>query len=106
MKIYISGPISGQREEAEKLFSFIEGNIKLAGHVPVNPFKLHGGKKNTWEQNLKEDIAELIWCDAIYLLPGWKSSRGARLEAHIAQELRLKIMNHTEKNSPDQLSLL
>lgn len=41
----------------------------------------------TKEQLLKE----LMDCDAILLLKGWKESRGARLEAYIASQLKIKI---------------
>lgn len=107
MKIYISGPISGQDQaECRILFNEIAKQIEEAGHEPINPFHLHDGRElvQTWEQNLKEDLAELIWCDAIYLLPGWKSSKGARLEAHVAAELHLKVLYHNNQPNKNQLS--
>lgn len=107
MKIYISGPISGQdRGVASELFKEVANKIKEAGHEPVNPFELHNGKAETngWVLNMKEDLAELIWCDAIYLLPGWKMSKGARLEANVAAALSLKIMYHNNQPDKNQLS--
>lgn len=43
---------------------------------------------------MKANVAALIECDLICLVPGWTASRGAKLEAHIAEQLgitRLEI---------------
>ena len=39
------------------------------------------------------DIRELVACDAVYMLPGWPASRGARLEHHVAVELGLHVID-------------
>lgn len=44
-----------------------------------------------WTQYLREDIVELLTCDAIALLPGWPESRGARLELSIALQLEMPV---------------
>ena len=46
----------------------------------------------SWEDCMRKDIAELVTCSAIYLLPGWHNSKGATLEHHIAERLGLHII--------------
>lgn len=103
MKIYISGKISGldfndafdKFEEAEKYvhktyFSLSDARI-------INPMKLHPEfPKKEWIDYMVTDIAELLTCDAIYMLNCWGQSRGARVEYAIAKELGLKIFFENE----------
>ena len=41
---------------------------------------------------MRADIAELVKCDGVALLPGWERSRGASLEAHIAHSLGMRLV--------------
>jgi hypothetical protein len=36
-------------------------------------------------------IAQLVQCDEIHMLRGWKESKGAKLEHEIAQQLGLLV---------------
>lgn len=102
MKVYISGVISKSETLSEKeinanLQRFEDARLDLIAkghdvfsppyHIPDN------GRPSTgylgWVEYMRKDIAELLTCDAIYPLPGWEESRGARLEMHIARELGL-----------------
>ena len=40
---------------------------------------------------MRSDIAALLTCDAIHMLPGWENSRGATVEHTIATALGLPI---------------
>lgn len=40
---------------------------------------------------MRSDLRALLDCDAIYMLPGWSRSRGARLEARVARACGLRI---------------
>jgi hypothetical protein len=46
----------------------------------------------TWENFMREDIAMLLECEAIYMLKGWKESRGATLELTIATALGMRVI--------------
>ena len=46
---------------------------------------------------MRADIPLLLAADAIYILLGWKESRGALLEKYIAEELGMTIIYETEE---------
>lgn len=53
----------------------------------INPADFGVQPDKTWEDYIRRDICALTECDSILLLPGWRQSKGARLEYHIAQAL-------------------
>ena len=73
-------------------FEIAEQIIWAMGHEPVNPFKLRHKKDATWEDYMRKDIRELTKCAAIWMLPDWQDSRGARMEHRISRQLLLKII--------------
>jgi hypothetical protein len=89
VKAYISGKITGDADYKQK-FKTAQNILESAGFEVFNPAELEEPGKS-WEWYMKRDIKELMDCDAILLLKGWKESRGARLEAYIASQLKIKI---------------
>ncbi|MBR3231394.1 MAG: DUF4406 domain-containing protein [Lachnospiraceae bacterium] len=90
MKIYISGPISGlDPEKVRETFGWARGIIDRAGHIAVNPTDLPQGF--TWETYMQ--IAGAIIgsgeIDAVYMMSGWKRSRGAVIEWTMARAMRI-----------------
>jgi hypothetical protein len=45
----------------------------------------------TWNEHMRVDLRMLLDCSGIVLLPGWRKSKGARLEYHNAKELGMRI---------------
>lgn len=80
MRVYISGPITGHDDYKEK-FAAADERLRAAGYKVFNPAKLGEHLNNlTYEETLKVDLVILNSCDAIYMLPGWRQSRGANRE--------------------------
>lgn len=94
MKIYIAGKITGlDYETAESEFIFAEGTIERLGHEPLNPMKLvDQDDERTYEDQLL-DALEIVLVDAqaLYMLPNWRDSKGARIEHAIAEILGREI---------------
>ena len=88
MKVYISGPVSGlANSTARANFAAAAAEIKRKGHEPVNPCLLQDvltPSTTTWNQYMIVALALMSVCEAIVLLPGWETSKGARIEAREA----------------------
>ncbi|WP_238947821.1 DUF4406 domain-containing protein [Caldimonas brevitalea] len=61
--------------------------LRDLGYRVVNPAEINVDPSLGWAACMRADIAQLVTCDGVALLPGWENSRGARLEQHIAQSL-------------------
>lgn len=114
IKIYISGPVTIDKDNYEKRFQEAEDwinsqivridtedNKKLAFRIfeAVNPMKyedvdLHGKDPwdfESWKEYLKKDIDLISQCQAIGLLDGWERSPGCVVELVTAIKYGLKI---------------
>ena len=97
-KVYIAGPMSGYEEFNFPAFNRAEELLRNSygyEHV-VNPAKLHPTTHLPWAEFLKQDLRELIACDAVFLLKGWEKSRGATLEAFVAYILGLRLYKNEQ----------
>ena len=96
-KIYIAGCMSGIEDLNFPAFHAEAALLRAAGHVVINPAEINPDQGMSWSACMRADIAELVKCDAIRLLPGWERSKGATLEHHIAERLGLQIfLSHEE----------
>lgn len=94
MKVYISGKITGlDRQVAVANFARAEKILKSKGYEVVNPTRLCAADMD-WEEAMKICIAELVKCDAIYLLSDWTDSKGAKIEVQEAYENCIQFLNH------------
>jgi len=91
-RIYISGRISGTELLLTKR-RFMQKEIELnkISHVEYNPMKDVAESLHTWLYYMRVGICNLMTCDSIYMLKGWRKSRGARIEITIARLLKYKI---------------
>jgi len=95
-RIYIAGPMTGLPEHNFPAFDAAARRLEKDGWEVVNPADNFGGLTSLPRASyLRIDMALLLQCDALALLPSWEDSVGARLEYLLARELELPIFDAT-----------
>jgi len=95
-KIYLSGPMTGLPEFNFPAFHAAEMELRGQGLDVVNPAEHEEEEGRDWAYYLRRDIRLLMDCNAIHMLTGWKKSRGASLEYHIAMQLAFTVTGAEE----------
>jgi hypothetical protein len=110
--IYIAGPMRGRPNWNYDAFSKAERDLKAVGWSVVNPATLDEnyedtkglGKPEDFDPNtngyhkdvnrriMRRDVTVICdRCDAIYMLEGWETSRGACAEFYLSSAIGLDI---------------
>ena len=105
--IYIAGPMKGLPDFNYPAFNEAADRLFKQGWLTANPVCI-GGKYGTAEElansptllaeAVSKELAILADCDAIYLLPGWEDSQGARKELQLALLLGLVVVQATAES--------
>ena len=91
--IYISGKITGTTDYLER-FDRAEKKLLAEGYTVINPARVMEPIPKSMHYDLFMELSFVMieYCDAIYMLPDWKDSRGAKLEHQFAIEKGLEII--------------
>ena len=92
MRAYLAGPMSGLPELNFPAFHREAAYFRERGYEVVNPAEINTDTTMAWADCMRKDIAELVTCDSILMMPGWEKSKGASLEHHIARSLELRVV--------------
>lgn len=88
MKFYIAGRITGNAGYKAE-FAAAEALLRAEGHDTINP--ADNPPQPDWTAYMRLSLGQLVTADGIALLPNWERSEGARLEAHVAEQLRMPM---------------
>jgi hypothetical protein len=105
MKIYIAGPMTGYKDWNFPAFFETQEALEGLGYEVVNPAHNDGATleealfnsgtndrpNNSWGYYMRRDLPHVLAVDAICVLDGWRDSKGASLEVHVAEALGLPI---------------
>lgn len=100
MKIYISGPITNCQDYKQN-FTYHAAKLRAKGHQVLDPTVWDREKLHLkYNEYMALDLAMLSVCDAIYMLPGWTDSHGAKVELDKAVEMGKRIYHASDNNVP------
>ena len=92
--IYLSGPMTGLPDFNRPTFYTKAAELRAKGYEVICPPELPGEDDHKpWLWFMRRDIKALMDADALAMLPGWRKSKGASLEAQIGLGLGLPILN-------------
>ena len=92
-RIYISGKITGTTDYISR-FNKAEIEMIKQGYETVNPATMldHLSTSTTHKEYMHISYALLDICDGIYMMEGWRDSKGAMMEYDYALEKGLVIL--------------
>ena len=91
-RVYISGPMTGIPESNFPAFNAEAARLRALGYEVVNSAELNPDPATGWHQCMRVDLAALLTCDTLALIPGWQKSQGAHLEMHVASRVGIEIV--------------
>ena len=109
-KVYISGPISSRPlGVAINHFMLAEARLQAQGYRTCNPLKMRLciwlAQHDHYRLCLLLQLLWMWWtCSCIFLLTGWHTSNGARLERSFARCLNLTAL-YEQKRKPSPFSM-
>lgn len=97
--VYIAGPMStipkfnfpAFQAAAVELRAMGLGVRHTAKGNPPTP-----AKALPWDHYLRDALRVMLDADAVVVLPGWRESKGARLEVHVALELGMPVVEYPD----------
>jgi hypothetical protein len=90
--VYLSGPMTGMPELNYPAFNAVALELRLQGLQVENPAENTPPPCGTWQGWMRLALLQLARCDAIYMLPGWENSRGAKVEHGLAVDLGFQVI--------------
>ena len=125
MRVYIAGPMRGIPQYNAPAFREAKIELTKLNLEPVSPldldeeqgfdFDLDRGADYDWSQwpaqsldlhdTIRRDVDAVLSCDAIVMLPGWETSKGARAEMGIAVWAG-KFIYTLRAKTPSKLNLI
>jgi len=98
-KCYIAGKIGGlDVADYTERFETAKAEVLSMGFEPVSPIELPHNHGRSWEEYMREDIAELMQCQCLYALTNWRHSIGATIEVNTAISVGIDVIHQKNKS--------
>lgn len=94
-KVYLSGPIT-EKKNYKGLFLFAEELAKMCDVSRIYNPASDIPNSFSYEEAMKRCVTALAEYDTIMLLPGWRSSKGAKIEYDIAGACGMDVVDLTD----------
>lgn len=92
MTLYTAGPMRGRPDFNYPAFNALAARLRADGFTVNCPAENFGGDStHEYSEYMNLDLRMVLDSDGIVLMPGWRDSEGARLEASIAKALGKKF---------------
>jgi hypothetical protein len=91
-RVYVAGPMTGYKNFNYSAFHQAATMLRLEGYEVVSPAEINN-ESVSWLEAMKRDIAELVFCKIVFVLPEWEQSKGANVELLLASLLDIEIRN-------------
>lgn len=105
-RVYVAGPMTGLPDLNFPAFNAEAARLRAEGLTVINPAE-HGIVEGAeWADYLRHDLAGLVSCERIHLLPGWSKSKGANLEVLVSLVLGGVVTLHKEAEAVDPAGVL
>lgn len=91
-RIYLSGAMTGLPELNFPAFNAAATALRAKGHDVVNPAEIKPEGEPSWSACMRADLKAMLDCCTVALLPGWEDSKGANIEARLALNLGMRVV--------------
>ena len=92
--VYVAGPMTGQTDLNYPAFDTAAKHLRGYGFVVENPAENERPNPTpTWAEWMRLGLTQMLRCNSVLLLPGWHASKGAVIEARIALDLGLLVID-------------
>ena len=91
-RVYLSGPITNVKNY-KGLFMFAEELAALGDAEQIYNPAAQIPASSSWEQAMHRCLSEITNYDTVVMLPGWNTSRGARLECDVALACGMDVVD-------------
>ncbi|MRX40385.1 DUF4406 domain-containing protein [Flavobacterium sp. LC2016-23] len=90
--IYIAGKVTGELPEPTAAkFKNMQIELEAKGFDVVNPIEVVNNSKENWYTAMGMCLQALESCDAIFMMPCYKDSKGAKIELKTAKDLGIQV---------------
>ena len=105
--VYLAGPMTGYPEFNFPAFKTAARDIDEMGVSAVycTAFGIPPAPEEArpWSDYLRDALRLMLSCNAVVVLPGWRESKGARLEVHVALELGMPVVEYPDLRPVESL---